>query len=368
MFFVIDGPFQFTRWTGFGYRLGSMTQTCLRIMAIFLALSCRPDAASAGTSSGGMGAPIRVGVVFDKGGRDDRSFNASAWRGLDRAKHELGVDGKFVEAMDDNAYEPAIRTFARKKFDLIIAIGFSQVEAVSRVAADFPDRRFALVDSVSPRPNVRSLLFGDHEGAFLAGAAAAMKSATGKVGFIGGMDVPLIRRFDMGFKAGARHIRRDAVVVSNFVGVTVDSWNNPPKAKELALAQYNNGVDVIYVAAGASNSGVFDAAGAKSRYAIGTDSNQNAMRPGLILTSILKRIDVAVFQTIADVRDGKFTAGKVEFGVANGGIDYAVDRHNEGVLVPGLRARLDEIKVQIAAGAIKVPDYYIEADRAAWAK
>jgi len=347
---------------------GSMTSTSSRFKAFWPALFAGGMLFFGPAHPEASGARIRVGVVFDKGGRDDRSFNSAAWRGLERAKQDLGIDGKYVEAMDDNAYEPAIRTFARKKFDLVTAVGFSQAEPVSRVAADFPDRRFALVDSVSPQPNVRSLVFGDHEGAFLAGAAAALKSSTGKVGFIGGMDVPLIRRFDMGFKAGARHIRKDVQVFSNFVGVTVDSWNNPPKAKELALAQYNNDVDVIYVAAGASNAGVFDAAGAKSRYAIGTDSNQNGMRPGRVLTSILKRIDVAVFQTISDVRDGKFTAGKMEFGVANGGIDYAVDRHNEGVLTPELRARLDDIKRQIASGAIKVPDYYTEADRASYNK
>lgn len=311
---------------------------------------------------------IRVGVVFDKGGRDDRSFNASAWRGLEEAKRQLGVDAKYVEAMDDNAYEPAIRTFARKKFDLTIAIGFSQAESMTRVAADFPNQRFALVDAVSSQPNVRSLLFGDHEGAFLAGVAAMMKSTTGKVGFIGGMDVPLIRRFEFGFRAGARHVRKDALTVANFVGITVDSWNNPPKAKELALSQYNGGVDVIYVAAGASNIGVFDAAGAKSKFAIGTDSNQNGMRPGLILTSILKRIDAAVFQTIADVQTGKFTGGKMEFGVANGGIDYALDRHNEGVLTTDIRAKLEEMKRQISNGSIKVPDYYVETDRANFKK
>jgi len=314
------------------------------------------------------GPKIRVGVVFDKGGRDDRSFNAAAWRGLEEAKKQLGIDAKYVEAMDDNAYEPAIRTFARKRFDLTIAIGFSQAESMSRVAADFPGQRFALVDAVSSQPNVRSLLFSDHEGAFLAGAAAMLKSTTGKVGFIGGMDVPLIRRFDLGFRSGARHIKKDAITVSNFVGITVDSWNNPPKAKELALSQYNGGVDVIYVAAGASNIGVFDAAGAKSKFAIGTDSNQNGMRPGLILTSILKRIDVAVFQTIADVQGAKFTGGKIEFGVANGGIDYALDRHNEGVLTPEIRKKLEELKRQISNGSIKVPDYYVEIDRATFKK
>jgi basic membrane protein A len=302
---------------------------------------------------------FRIGMVFDKGGRDDRSFNAAAWQGLQEAKGKLGVDVKFVEAMDDNAYEPALRTFARKNFNLIIAIGFSQAEPVARAARDFPGVHFALVDAVVDLPNVRSLIFADHEGAFIAGAAARLKSRTGKVGFLGGMDVPLIRRFDMGFKAGARHVDLRSSPLSNFVGVTVDSWNNPPKAKELALSQFANGVDVIYVAAGASAAGAFDAAAEKGVFAIGTDSNQNGQKPGRILTSILKRIDVAIYQTIDDALGGRFSGGKREFGVANGGIDYAVDRFNDKLMDLDTRKKLDQIKSEIASGSIKVPDFYL---------
>lgn len=302
---------------------------------------------------------FRVGMVFDKGGRDDRSFNAAAWQGLAGARSKLGVDVKFVEAMDDNAYEPALRTFARKKFDLVIAIGFSQAEPIARAARDFPSAHFALVDAVVDQPNVRSLVFADHEGAFLAGAAARLKSRTGKVGFLGGMDVPLIRRFDMGFKAGARHIDAKAVTLSNFVGVTVDSWNNPPKAKELALSQFANGVDVLYVAAGASAAGAFDAAAERGVFVIGTDSNQNGQKPGRVLTSILKRIDVAIYQTIEDAKSGRFSGGKREFGIANGGIDFAVDRFNESIMDPEIKKKLEQFKREIAGGVIKVPDYYL---------
>lgn len=305
---------------------------------------------------------IRIGIVFDKGGKDDRSFNAAAWRGLQDAILRLGVDGKSVEAMDDNAYEPALRTFARKKFDLIIGVGFAQAEPIARVAAEFPGRRFAIVDGVARKPNIRSLVFGDHEGAFLAGVAARMKSKSGVVGFIGGMDVPLIRRFAMGYEAGVRHISPRGAVAINFVGITADSWNNPPKAKELAFAQFGAGVDVIYTAAGGSNAGVFDAVAEKlNKFAIGTDSNQNALRPGFILTSILKKIDIAVFDTIAMVQSGTFSGGIAEFGISNGGIDYALDRYNQDILDPTIVATLETLKQQIASGDIKVPDYYEES-------
>lgn len=338
---------------------GMFHGTMRNVSSLIFAICAAFLAILAEASAPGKTQPFRVGMVFDKGGRDDRSFNAAAWQGLQQAKSKLGVDVKFVEAMDDNAYEPALRTFARKKFDLVVAIGFSQAEPVARAARDFPGVHFALVDAVVDLPNVRSLLFADHEGAFIAGAAARLKSRTGKVGFLGGMDVPLIRRFDMGFKAGVRHVDQQASPLSNFVGVTVDSWNNPPKAKELALAQFANGVDVIYVAAGASAAGAFDAAAEKSVFAIGTDSNQNGQKPGRILTSILKRIDVAIYQTIDDALNGRFSGGKREFGVANGGIDYAMDRFNDSLLDADMRKKLDEIKSGIATAAIKVPDYYL---------
>lgn len=308
-------------------------------------------------------APIKVGLVLDKGGKDDKSFNSAAYLGATKAEKELKIELKYVEATDTNAIENLHRAFARKNFDLIIGIGFAQAEAVKKVAAQFPNVKFAIVDGDVTAPNVRSLLFTDHEGSFLVGAAAALKSKDGKVGFIGGMDIPLIRRFQMGYEAGAKHINPKAQVITNYIGVTGEAWNNPAKAKELALAQISQGADVIFVAAGASGSGVFDAVEEKKKLAIGVDSNQNWMKPGFILTSMLKRVDVAVFNTIQDTQNGKFTSGAVNYGIKDKGVDYAMDEHNKKLLTPDLTKKLDDLKAQITAGKIKVPDYYAQGKK-----
>src|ERR1043166_10077733 len=199
-------------------------------------------------------AEFKVALLLDRGGKDDKSFNASAYEGATEAKKKLGIYLKYVEATDDNAFESLLRAFAQKDFDLIIGIGFAQREAIQKGAAQFPQKHFALVDSQVDAPNVRSLMFEEHEGSYLIGAIAAMTSKTGKVGFVGGMDVPLIRRFKMGYEAGAKKINPQITVIANFCGVTGEAWNNPPKGKELAMAQYGSGVDVIFAAAGASRS------------------------------------------------------------------------------------------------------------------
>ncbi len=303
-------------------------------------------------------AEVKVGLILDRGGKDDRSFNASAFKGATEAQENLKVSLKVVEAQDDNAFESLHRAFAQKKFDLIIGIGVSQAEAIKKVAAQFPDRKFAIVDAEVNAPNVRSLLFEEHEGSYLMGAIAAKTSKTHKVGFIGGMDIPLIRRFELGFKEGAKRADPSVKVTSNFVGVSSDSWNNPPKAKELSLAQYQSGVDVIFAAAGASGNGMFDAAEEKKKFAIGCDSNQNWIKPGLVLTSMLKRVDRSVFEVAKDVVDGKFTAGVQRFGFANQGVDYAIDQYNEKILTPEVRKYADDLKQKIVKGEIKVPDFY----------
>lgn len=303
-------------------------------------------------------AETKVGIVFDKGGKDDKSFNASAYKGVMEAKDKLKIQLKYVEAADDNAFEPMLRAFASKKFDLVIGVGFAQAEAIKKIATEFPKVNFAIVDAKVDAPNVRSLLFAEHEGSFLVGAIAALTSKTGTVGFIGGMDVPLIRRFATGFEAGARHVNPKAKVVTNFVGVTPEAWNNPPKAKELALAQYNGGADVIFGAAGASGAGLFDAAEEKKKFAIGVDSNQNWIKPGLVLTSMLKRVDVAVYKTVDDAVNGKFTGGNAEFGFANQGVDYAIDDNNAKILTAEVKLKADGIKADILSGKIKVPDYF----------
>ncbi len=310
-----------------------------------------------------LAAPLKVGLVLDKGGKDDKSFNSAAYAGATKAEKELKIELKYVEASDVTALENLHRAFARKKFDLIIGIGFAQTEAIKKIAAQFPDVKFALVDGEVLAANVRSLLFEEHEGSFVVGALAAMKSKTAKVGFIGGMDIPLIRRFSLGYEAGAKFANPKATVVNNFIGVTGEAWNNPAKAKELALAQITSGVDVIFVAAGASGSGAFDAIEEKGKLAIGVDSNQNWMKPGAILTSMMKRVDVAVYNTIQDTQNNKFTSGVVRYGFKDKGVDYALDKNNEKLLTPDLIAKLEEIKSQILSGKIKVPDYYKQSKK-----
>lgn len=310
-----------------------------------------------------LAAPLKVGLVLDKGGKDDKSFNSAAYAGATKAEKELKIELKYVEASDVTALENLHRAFARKKFDLIIGIGFAQTEAVKKIAAQFPDVKFALVDGEVLASNVRSLLFEEHEGSFVVGALAAMKSKTAKVGFIGGMDIPLIRRFSLGYEAGAKFVNPKVTVINNFIGVTGEAWNNPAKAKELALAQITSGVDVIFVAAGASGSGAFDAIEEKGKLAIGVDSNQNWMKPGAILTSMMKRVDVAVYNTIQDTQNNKFTSGVVRYGFKDKGVDYSLDKNNEKLLTPDLIAKLEEIKSQILSGKIKVPDYYKQSKK-----
>jgi basic membrane protein A and related proteins len=303
-------------------------------------------------------ADFKVGLVLDRGGKDDKSFNSSAYEGATLAKTKLGILLKYVEAPDDNAFEPMLRAFALRDFDLILGIGFAQKEAVQKVAAQFPKRHFAIVDAQVEAPNVRSLMFEEHEGAYIVGAIAAMTSKTGKVGFVGGMDIPLIRRFEMGYTAGATKINPHVTVMANFVGVTSAAWNNPPKGKELALSQYEAGADVIFAAAGASGLGVFDAAEEQKKFAIGVDANQDWTKPGLILTSMLKRVDQAVFATIEEAKAGKFTGGIKRFGLPDHGVDYSFDQYNAKILTEPVRKRADELKAEIIAGKIVVPDYY----------
>lgn len=301
---------------------------------------------------------FKVGLVLDKGGKDDKSFNSAAYNGSKLAEKDFGIDLKYVEATDTNAFENLHRSFARKKFDLIIGIGFAQKDALEKIAQQFPEQKFALVDGEVDLPNVKSLMFEEHEGSFVVGVIAAAKSKTKKLGFIGGMDIPLIRRFETGFKAGVQHESPSAKIISNFIGITGEAWNNPAKAKELALSQINQGVDVIFVAAGASGSGVFDAVEEKKRFAIGVDSNQNWMKPGFILTSMLKRVDLAVYDTIQEAKLGSFKGGVVRFGLPSKGVDYALDQHNQKILTEDIKKKAEAAKAKIISGKVVVPDYY----------
>ncbi len=304
-------------------------------------------------------AELKVGLVLDSAGKDDKSFNSTAYDGMKRAEKELGIVAKTVEAPDPSSYETLQRAFADKKFDLIIAIGFLQLDAVKKNAARYPDQKFLLIDSDAQMPNVRSVMFEEQEGSYLVGALAAMHSKTGKIGFMGGMDVPLIRRFQLGYEAGAKKINPKIEILINYLGVTAEAWSNTPKAKELALAQYNRGADVIFVAAGNSGMGVFDAAEAQNKLAIGVDSNQDGIKPGHILTSMLKRGDEVVFDSIKLLKEGKLTPGLFRYGVKTKGVDYSVDSFNAKLVSADDRKKLEELRAGIISGKISVPDYYV---------
>jgi basic membrane protein A len=302
--------------------------------------------------------PLRVALVLDKGGKDDKSFNAAAYKGALEAKQKLGVFLKTVEASDDSFFEPAMRTFIQKKFDLIIGVGMVQAETIEKLAQEFPKQKFLSIDAPVKAPNVVTAIFQENEGSYLVGYVAGLKTKTGKVGFLGGMDIPLIRRFEKGYVQGVKASKPGAEVFVNYVGVTNDAWNNPTKAKELAQNQYSRGADIIFAPAGASNAGVFDAAETSGKFAIGVDSNQNWIKPGRILTSMLKRVDVAVYEVIDDARQGRFDAGIRVFGLKNQGVDWAIDSYNEKLFTGDDLKKIENLKKDVVAGKTRVVDYY----------
>ena len=302
--------------------------------------------------------PIKVGLILDRGGKDDKSFNTAAFKGATEAKQKLGIQLKEIEASDDSVFEPAMKSFIKKKFDLIIAIGVNQAESVKKVARDHPEAHIAVVDAPVDAPNVKALMFQEHEGSYLVGAIAAMKSKTGIIGFIGGMDIPLIRRFQVAYEQGAKSVNPKITVLTNYTGVTSEAWNNPTKGKELAITQYGRGADVIFAAAGNTNNGVFDAAEKAGKFAIGCDSNQNWIKPGLMLTSMVKRVDLAVYQAIEEASLGHFTPGIKYHGLKDQGIDWALDEHNAKLFSKEDLSKIDALKKRIISGNVRVRDYY----------
>jgi basic membrane protein A len=304
----------------------------------------------------GEGGRARVGIVFDIGGKDDRSFNAAANLGVVRARKELPITLRDVEPGDPTSIEPALRAFAQYGYNLITGVGFAQGPIIKEVAADYPQLHFVIIDSVVELPNVASLLFKEHEGSFLVGMIAAATSRTGVIGFVGGMDIPLIHKFATGYAEGARHVNPEIRVLQNYVGITDAAWNNPGKGRELANAQYEQGAEVIFQAAGNSGLGVFDAAEAYGKFAIGVDTNQNWIKPGFVLTSMIKRIDDAVYGVVKDEVEGKFRGGVHVYGLENDGVGYAVDEHNRHLIPPEVIAKVEQARREIIAGKIKVTD------------
>lgn len=299
---------------------------------------------------------MTVVVLYDLGGKYDKSFNEAALNGAERWAKETGARYRDFEPTSETQFEQALKRYARRKADIIIGVGIAYTVAMRRVAPEFPDTRFMVIDAAVDEPNVRFVTFKEHEGSFIVGALAAMKTKTGKIGFMGGMDIPLIRKFSHGYLSGARHIRPDIELVENYVGTTPAAWSDPIKASELARGQYQRGVDIIFHASGPSGLGVIQAAKDQRKLAIGVDSNQNGVAPGYVLTSMLKRVDLAVYDAIKDVQTGQWSTGQVIMGLSENGVDYAVDRNNEALVTPEDRQILDDLKAKIVSGAIVVED------------
>jgi basic membrane protein A len=336
-----------------GVTVGRKTGTKASMTAVAIALG------TAALCAGGAAAAAepKLGIVYDAGGKFDKSFNQSAFEGANRFKTETHIP--FIEAQvnSDTQAEQTLRSLARKKLDLIAAIGFSQTQAVQKVAQEFPNVRFVLIDGVAKGDNVNSVIFKEEEGSYLVGLAGAMASKTGKLGFVGGMDIPLIRAFACGYGQGARAINPKAEVVQNMVGTTSAAWNDPAKGGELARAQFERGVDVVFAVAGGSGMGTLQTAKTKGKLAIGVDSNQNYLHPGTMLTSMVKRVDGAIYDVFMQQKNGTWKPGVTARGLKEGGVDWALDKDNRALVTPAMEKRVNEAKANIISGKVKVIDY-----------
>jgi basic membrane protein A len=291
-------------------------------------------------------------VIYDMGGKFDKSFNQAAFNGAEKWKKETGKTYLEFEISNPTQREQAMRRMAERGANPIVGIGFSQGSSLEKVAKEFPKLQFAIIDSVVALPNVQSIVFKEHEGSFLVGMMAAMASKSGKVGFVGGMDIPLIRKFQCGFEQGAKFANPKAEVVANMTGTTPTAWNDPARGGELAKAQFASGVDVIFAAAGGTGLGVYQAAKDNGKLAIGVDSNQNHIQPGTMLTSMVKRVDVAVYEAFKGVKPGTSALGLKE-----GGVDVAIDEHNAKLVTADMKKRVDAARADIISGKIKVIDF-----------
>ncbi len=306
------------------------------------------------------GAGVRVGLVFDIGGKNDRSFNESAWRGLERAKTELGVDVQYIEPSEGADRETALRSLAARGVNLVIGVGFIFGPDLERLAAQFPNVKFAGIDytpspGVGALPNLTGLRFREQEGSFVVGAIAGMLTRTKTVGFVGGMKIPLIRKFEAGYIAGVHHVCPDCRVVSAYAGTEPKAFADPPLGQELAAAQYGEGADIIFHAAGKTGDGVFAAARQRGAYAIGVDSDQFERAPCCVVTSMVKRVDVAVVDVIKDVIANRFHGGLVELGLKEHGVTFVADERNAKLLPLDIVQKARTIADEIVAGKIQVP-------------
>jgi len=298
----------------------------------------------------------KIGVIYDSGGKSDKSFNQMAFETAKKVRDELGWEMVEFESANDTQIEQGMRKVADRGATLIVAMGFAQADAVAAVAPEYPDINFVNVDVCwldDPAGNIYQACYKEHEGSFLVGMIAAMASETGKVGFVGGMDIPLIRKFQGGYEQGAKYANPDIEVYSNMTGTTPEAWNNPTKGAELTKAQIDKGADVVYQAAGGTGIGVLQAAADAGIYGIGVDTNQNWMHPGSMLTSMLKRLDLTIFEQAQKTDAGTFEAGIHILGLAEGMVGFAME---DGQVTAEMQSAVEAASADIISGAIVVTD------------
>lgn len=302
-------------------------------------------------------ADIKPAIIYDLGGKFDKSFNEAAFHGAEKFKKDTGISYRDFEIQNDTQREQALTKFAEDGNNPIIVMSFSFEQALKKVAPKFPKTEFGIVDTVVDLPNVRSIVFKENEGSYLVGVMAAMASKTGTVGFVGGMDVPLIRKFACGYVGGVKAAKPDDKVIQNMTGDTPSAWNDPTKGGEIARSQIDQGADVVYAAAGGTGVGVLQAVADKGKLAIGVDSNQNGLQPGHVLTSMVKRVDVAVYNAFMDAKDGHYSFGVDNLGLKENGVGYAMDDNNKSLVTPEMLKAVEAAKADIISGKIKVHNY-----------
>ena len=295
-------------------------------------------------------------IIFDLGGKFDKSFNEAAFTGAQRWADETGGSFREIELQNEAQREQALRRFAEAGSNPIVMAGFAFADSLSKVAADYPDTKFAVIDvNWLSMPNIRGIGFAEHEGSYLVGMLAAQASKTGTVGFVGGMDIPLIRRFGCGYAQGVKAVNPNATVIANMTGTTPAAWNDPVKGSELTKAQISQGADVVFAAAGGTGVGVLQTAADEGILSIGVDSNQNYMHPGKVLTSMLKRVDNAVYDAFK--QGDNLETGNFQMGIANGGVGYSLDEHNASLVSADMQAKVDAAAASITSGSMKVHNY-----------
>ena len=301
---------------------------------------------------------LKPAVVFDMGGKFDKSFNEGVWNGVKKFTEETGIEVMEFEVTNETQREQAMRRMVDKGATIVLGVGFAQADAISKVAADNPNVQFSIIDvGWLDAPNLRQYVFKEHEGSFLVGVAAAKASKTGKVGFVGGQDIGLISKFACGYVGGVKSVLPNAEVYENMTGSTPAAWNDPARGAELTRSQIDRGADVVYHAAGGTGVGVIQAAADAGKLAIGVDSNQNGLAPGSVLTSMLKRVDVAAYETFMDAKNNAFTSGVQVLGIAEGGVDWALDDNNKSLITADIKNAIEKARNGILSGDIVVHDF-----------